>query len=339
MRRHLAGRILLSTGTTVALAWLATQVGTGRGPGPVPPASAGEGSGPGHSAGAGDDADVLRPIPQRRFAGQDPATGVVAGADGALSPFAHIPQTRDGMPFEDDPFIAESIEEQRWLDRNGFPNARQWAAYSQAPDGLLQQAAASGDTVAGVTLDARRLAQGEQEAAGRLMDAGRKGSLFAVSTLQAYVSSPHGGDPVLGYALGRLMEMKGDSRVAAGRALFPDSLSVEQRWRGRSAGARVLRAVCGGLAGYRPGGSSTVSRASSSGWRVAHRKEGRPQESRAALDSTWRRRGGDQRPPPIGCPMLNSLPLGSAMRKSRMPYGRSPMGTTIVTPALTRAAW
>lgn len=43
--------------------------------------------------------------------------------------------------------------------------------------------------------------------------------------------------------------------------------------------------------------------------------------------------------PAMACPMLISLPLGSAMRKSRMPYGLSPMGTTIVTPASTRATW
>lgn len=63
----------------------------------------------------------------------------IAQSANTLNPFAHLPQSRIGMALESDPFVAESSQEQQWLDRNGFPNSEQWKAYSSAPDGLLSK--------------------------------------------------------------------------------------------------------------------------------------------------------------------------------------------------------
>lgn len=154
----------------------------------------------------------------------------IAQSANTLNPFAHLPQSRIGMALESDPFVAESSQEQQWLDRNGFPNSEQWKAYSSAPDGLLQQAATSGDGIAAVVLDARRLSQGDMDAAGRLLHAGSKGSLFALSLLQAHMAGAPTGNPVMGYALGRVMEMKGDSRISMARdGTFRAPISAEQR--------------------------------------------------------------------------------------------------------------
>lgn len=149
------------------------------------------------------------------------------------NPFAHVPTSREGMDFESDPFVAESIEEQQWLDRNGFPNAEQWKVYSAAPDGLLRQSAESGDPIAAVMLDSRMLLQGDLDASGRLLHAGGKGSMFALSMLSAYMAGSPSGDPVLGYAVSRVMEMRGDTRVAIARdGIFRTELTPEQRMRG-----------------------------------------------------------------------------------------------------------
>lgn len=59
----------------------------------------------------------------------------------AFDPFQQVPKTRMGLPLEDDPFVAESEEERRWLDRNGYPNAVQWESYTQASDYELSLAA------------------------------------------------------------------------------------------------------------------------------------------------------------------------------------------------------
>ena len=81
-----------------------------------------------------------------------------------------------------------------------------------------------------VVLDARRLSQGDMDAAGRLLHAGSKGSLFALSLLQAHMAGAPTGNPVMGYALGRVMEMKGDSRISMARdGTFRAPISAEQR--------------------------------------------------------------------------------------------------------------
>lgn len=134
-----------------------------------------------------------------------------------LGPFSHLPQTRRGLPLESDPFVADSIEEQEWLDRNGYPNAEQWKAYSSASDGLLAQAAAGGDEIAAVMLDGRALATGDREAPSRLLKAAQNGSLFSLSLLQAYMAGSKKGNPSLGYSISRVMEMMGDTRIALAR--------------------------------------------------------------------------------------------------------------------------
>ena len=150
----------------------------------------------------------------------------------SLSPFTDVPKTRERMPLEGDPFGADSHEDQRWLDRNGYPNAEQWRVYSDAEEGLLRLAAESGDEVAQVFLDARLLSQGDKEAVDRLFFAAERGSAFALSMLQAYMIGSSNGDPELGYAISRVMEMKGDTRIALVRDMsFATPLTGERRMR------------------------------------------------------------------------------------------------------------
>lgn len=145
-------------------------------------------------------------------------------------PFPGIPKSRAGLPLEGDPFVATSKAEQAWLDRNGYPNAEQWKAYSEASDGLLADAAASGDTVAKVMLDNRRLMFGDKTAFKDLFSAGTNGSMFALEMLSAFMAGSSNGDPVMGYALSRVVEMGGNYRVAMGRdAMFNDLLNPVQR--------------------------------------------------------------------------------------------------------------
>jgi hypothetical protein len=198
------------------------------------------------SPGAADD-------PGRIVAGEDGAerhgdvatTIAPSGASRApvvpVNPFFHLPRTRAGLALESDPFLAESAEEQRWLDRHGYPNSVQYQAYSVATDGLLQQAADSGDRIAGVFLDSRKLLGGDPDAAGRLLFAGSKGSSFALANLQAYMAGTSDGDRVLAYALARVMEMKGDSRSALVReGNFASPLTMDDRHRGELMALQIL---------------------------------------------------------------------------------------------------
>lgn len=149
---------------------------------------------------------------------------------GAVHPFPKIPKTRSGLPLDEDPFLAQSVEEQRWLDRNGFPNAQQWITYSTASDALLQQAASTGDTVASVMLAARQLSHGDQVASGQLMTAAANGSSFALSMLSAYMASSRSGNPQLAFALSRVVELRGDWRAAILRdEMFRTPLTAEQK--------------------------------------------------------------------------------------------------------------
>lgn len=131
--------------------------------------------------------------------------------------FSHLPQSRHGLPLDSDPFVAASVEEQMWLDRNGYPNAEQWVAYSSASDGLLAQAAADGDTFAAVILDSRALANGDKGAVNRLLKESQNGSTFALSMLQAYMANSPKGNPSLAYSLSRVLELKGDTRAGLAR--------------------------------------------------------------------------------------------------------------------------
>lgn len=133
-----------------------------------------------------------------------PITGGKPRQRAPMDPFFRVPRTRNGMPLAGDQFVAESVEEQRWLDRHGYPNSQQWAAYSRASDLELEQAAAHGDSVAAVFLASHQLARGDPAASGRLMTAGMNGSSFAIHELSAYLTGARNGNPELGYALSRV---------------------------------------------------------------------------------------------------------------------------------------
>ena len=166
------------------------------------------------------------PVPPRAVQGNALPRGRPPG------PFAHLPTTRQGLPLDGDPYGASSIEDQRWLDRNGYPNAEQWRVYSNAEEGLLRLAADAGDRTAQVFLDARLLAQNDADAVDRLLAAGARGSAFALSMLQAWMIGSSAGDPEFGHAISRVMEMKGDSGIALVRDMaFAVPLTAEQQLR------------------------------------------------------------------------------------------------------------
>lgn len=148
-------------------------------------------------------------------------------------PFPDLPQSRDGLPLDDDPFMATSKAEQSWLDRNGYPNAKQWAAYTQASDLQLREAAERGGTGAKVILDHRRLMAGDDAAVTDLLTEGAKGSGFALDMLASYLASTRGGDRQTAYAVSRVSEMRGNLRVAAARDLMFDTpLTNSERMQG-----------------------------------------------------------------------------------------------------------
>jgi hypothetical protein len=170
-----------------------------------------------------------------------PITGGRPRPRAPMDPFFRVPKTRNGLPLENDVFVAESVEEQRWLDRNGYPNSQQLAAYSSASDFTLEQAAAHGDQVAGVELASRQLMQGDPEASGKLMTAGMNGSSFALSKLAAYLMYSKHGNPELGYAVSRVVELRGDWRSGLGRDLFlPHPLTPVQKARAEGKAFQML---------------------------------------------------------------------------------------------------
>lgn len=178
---------------------------------------------------------------QQRTAFFMPITGGGPHPRATVDPFSGVPKTRKGLPFDDDPFVAESLQEQQWLDRNGYPNAKQWATYSAASDLVLEVAAASGDNVASVMLAARQLARGDTEASGRLMTAGMSGSSFALSLLAAYLANGKNGNPELGYAVSRLIELRGDWRSGIMREeMYRTPLSPMQKVRAESEAMKLL---------------------------------------------------------------------------------------------------
>lgn len=135
--------------------------------------------------------------------------------------FPGVPHSRSGLPLDGDVFIATSVEEQAWLDRNGYPNSKQLQAYANASDAMLAAAASDGDRVAKVILDGRRLIAGDLDASTSLWDAAVDGSGFALGTLAGYFGgSQKDGDPKSAYALSRVAEMRGDYRQALSRDLL-----------------------------------------------------------------------------------------------------------------------
>ncbi|SDQ57085.1 hypothetical protein SAMN05216569_1632 [Pseudoxanthomonas sp. CF125] len=148
-------------------------------------------------------------------------------------PFPDLPLSRDGLQLADDPFMATSKAEQSWLDRNGYPNAKQWAAYAQASDQQLREAAEQGDRGAKAILDHRRLMAGDDAAVTDLLTEGAKGSGFALDMLASYLASNRGGDRQTAYAVSRVSEMRGNFRIAAARDLMFDvPLTNSERMQG-----------------------------------------------------------------------------------------------------------
>lgn len=159
-------------------------------------------------------------------------------------PFPNVPRSRAGLPLEEDPFTATSPAEQAWLDRNGYPNAIQWETYSQASDGLLLAAASAGDSVAKAVLDNRRLMAGDKSALQDILGSGAEGSLFSLELASSYLAGSSKGDPITAYALSRVVEMKGNLRVAMGRdAMFRKPLDPLQRMEGEAKALAIYRSL------------------------------------------------------------------------------------------------
>ncbi|MEJ7746017.1 MAG: hypothetical protein WKF61_04540 [Luteimonas sp.] len=159
-------------------------------------------------------------------------------------PFPGVPTTRVGLPLKGDPFLATSKAEQLWLDRNGYPNAEQWEIYSQASDSLLATAADSGDSVAKVMLNIRRLTAGDMSATQELLATGANGSSFALEMLSSFMAGSSKGDPMTGYALSRVVEMRGNYRVAMGRdVMFAKHLNPVQRMEAEGKAMEIFNAM------------------------------------------------------------------------------------------------
>jgi hypothetical protein len=126
-------------------------------------------------------------------------------------PFPSVPKSRQGLLLESDPFGATSASEQAWLDRNGYPNQKQWEAYSQASDAQLQQAADIGDSVANVMLNYRRLAAGDMTAQEDLLASAVEGSGFALDMYASFMAgSKSHGSTETAYILTKVAEMRGN---------------------------------------------------------------------------------------------------------------------------------
>lgn len=144
-----------------------------------------------------------------------------------------VPQTRDGMSLQAEPFIAASIDEQRWLDRNGYPNSEQLRVYSSLPDSSLAKAANEGDSVAAVMLANRGLIQGEPGAGEELLALAAAGSGYALQVHAAFLAGSSRGNPREAWAISRVEEMRGNMRLALARdAMFPQPLSQSERLQG-----------------------------------------------------------------------------------------------------------
>lgn len=156
-------------------------------------------------------------------------------------PFPEVPTSRRGMPLESDGFMAKSVAEQEWLDRNGYPNEAQWEALMQASDAQLEQAALAGDTAAQVLLNQKRMIAGDDSAIVDTLVLGAMGSGFAIDMLAATLAGPLQ-DPVSAYAMVRAGEMRGNYRSGPGREmLFNVPLTSAQRTEGEAEALEIFR--------------------------------------------------------------------------------------------------
>lgn len=158
--------------------------------------------------------------PQAVLLGKPANSGPKVGHT-VVYPFPGLPRSRLGQPLDGDPFIASSIEEQRWLDRNGYPNAKQLFTLNNAPDGLLKLAAEAGDKSAAALYEARKLSHGDAQSGAALMTQGMQGNNFALSLLSAYMAGSSHGNPSLAYSISRVAEMRGDWRAGPAREMGP----------------------------------------------------------------------------------------------------------------------
>lgn len=146
-----------------------------------------------------------------------------------INPFQHIPLTRAGLDFEDDPFLPKSRAEQDWLDRHGYPNVMQYKEYQAASDQQLQQAVDAGDELAKTFLNSRKMMEGDKDAEIAMLRDGALGNSFALELASSAIAHD---DPVEGYALSRVVDMSGNFAIAQARDLFfpgASSLSITQR--------------------------------------------------------------------------------------------------------------
>lgn len=147
------------------------------------------------------------------------------------------------MSLEGDPFGATSSAEQAWLDRNGYPNERQWAVLVGASDAQLADAAGAGDRVAKTLLDARRLERGDDTAIDAMLEEGARGSTFALELLSSSLAIRRQ-DLVMAYALSRVVELRGNARVATGRELmFSRPLTPIERVQGEQEALELLQRI------------------------------------------------------------------------------------------------
>lgn len=162
----------------------------------------------------------------------------------AAYPFPDLPRSRSRLPLEGDPFIATSKEEQSWLDRNRYPNAKQWIAYNQASDGLLAQAAAAGDRTAAIMLDHRQLVAGDDSKIDALLTEGARGSTFALDILASFLANGDSGGRVTAYAISRASEMRGNIRLGPARdVMFNSPLSPSDRIKGEAEALEIYSSL------------------------------------------------------------------------------------------------
>jgi len=168
-------------------------------------------------------------------------TADIGAAQRVRHPFPEIPTSRRGMPLESDGFMAKSVAEQQWLDRNGYPNEAQWSALMQASDAQLEQAALAGDQAAQVLLNQKRLIAGDDSAIEDTLVLGAMGSGFALEMLASTVAGPLQ-DPVSAYAIVRAGEMRGNYRSGPAREMmFNTPLNSAQRTEGEAEALEIYR--------------------------------------------------------------------------------------------------
>lgn len=184
------------------------------------------------SAGAAPKSGPNPPVQFAQTTRAVPSALTIGSASMPRHPFPEVPRHRRGMPLETDPFGARSAAEQAWLDRNGYPNERQWLVLGGASDAQLAEAARAGDLVAKTLLDARRLERGDDAAMDALLEDAARGATFALE-LMAGSLAIRKRDPVMAYALSRVVELRGNASIAAGRdVMFDRMLTPMQRAEG-----------------------------------------------------------------------------------------------------------